>query len=55
MKPSYIGQIWLEIVFNRGMALLVTSQCLEQSKKGVKDQEPIQSSTTPDPGYQMGK
>ena len=26
-----------------------------ESKKGGKDQELIQSSTTPDPGYQMGK
>ena len=26
-----------------------------QSKKEGKDQEPIQSSTTPDPGYQTGK
>ena len=26
-----------------------------QSKKGVKAQESIQSSTTPDPGYHMGK
>ena len=25
-----------------------------QSKKGGKDQESIQSSTTPDPGYHMG-
>ena len=25
---------------------------IEQSKKGCKDQESIQSSTTPDPGYQ---
>ena len=25
---------------------------LKQSKKGCKDQESIQSSTTPDPGYQ---
>ena len=25
------------------------------SKKGGKDQESIQSSTTPDPGYHMGK
>ena len=25
------------------------------SKKDGKDQETIQSSTTPDPGYQMGK
>ena len=26
-----------------------------ESKKGGKDQETIQSSTTPDPGYHMGK
>ena len=26
-----------------------------QSKKGDKDQESIQWSTTPDPGYHMGK
>ena len=26
-----------------------------ENKKGGKDQELIQSSTTPDPGYQMGK
>ena len=26
-----------------------------QSKKGGKDQESIQSSTKPDPGYHMGK
>ena len=26
-----------------------------QSKKDGKDQETIQSSTTPDPGYHMGK
>ena len=26
-----------------------------ESRKGSKDQESIQSSTTPDPGYQMGK
>ena len=26
-----------------------------KSKKGGKDQESIQSSTTPDPGYYMGK
>ena len=27
----------------------------KQSKKDGKDQETIQSSTTPDPGYHMGK
>ena len=30
--------------------------CIQyESKKGGKDQESIQSSTTPDPGYQTGK
>ena len=30
--------------------------CIQyDSKKGGKDQESIQSSTTPDPGYKMGK
>ena len=28
---------------------------LKQSKKDGKDQETIQSSTTPEPGYHMGK
>ena len=28
---------------------------LKGSKKSGKDQETIQSSTTPDPGYHMGK
>ena len=28
---------------------------LYKSKKDVKDQDTIQSSTTPDPGYRMGK
>ena len=28
---------------------------LQLSKKDVKDQETIQSSTTPDPGYHIGK
>ena len=26
-----------------------------QNKKGGKDREPIESSTTPDPGYHKGK
>ena len=33
------------------MAALNSFQC----KKGDKDQESIQSNTTPDPGYHMGK
>ena len=29
--------------------------CCDKSKKDGKDQETIQSSTTPDPGYHKGK
>ena len=36
--------------------LLYVALCVQyESKKESKDQESIQSSTTPDPGYQMGK
>ena len=36
--------------------LLYVVLCVQyESKKESKDQESIQSSTTPDPGYQMGK
>ena len=36
--------------------LIYEAQCEQyESKKGGKDQETIQSNTTPDPGYQMGK
>ena len=31
------------------------NQCMYPSKKGAKDQESIQSSTTPDTGYHMRK
>ena len=33
----------------------VSIKMLYKSKKDGKDQESIQSSTTPDPGYHMGK
>ena len=35
--------------------LIYINRLYNQSKKGGKDQESIQSSTTPDPGYHMGK
>ena len=35
--------------------LKVNKTTSSQSKKGGKDQESIQSSTTPDPGYNIGK
>ena len=40
-----------------GVSILIYSLCLipYQSKKGDNDQEWIQSSTTLDPGYHMGK
>ena len=34
---------------------LLGSSLTNKSKKHGKDQESIQSSTTPDPGYHMGK
>ena len=34
---------------------LVAEESLSKVKKGGKDQETIQSSTTPEPGYHMGK
>ena len=37
-----------------GRLLLLGKQTSSESKKGGKDQELIQSSTTPDPGYHMG-
>ena len=33
--------------------MLVVTPCPTESKKDSKDQESIQSSTTPDPGYHM--
>ena len=55
-----------EIVFNSIVLTLNTNFVLANSiyptyrvfnlsKKGGKDQESIHSSTTPDPGYRMGK
>ena len=48
----------LMILNNRGTyacAFTKSVQCFCKSKKGCKDQETIQSSTTPDPGYLIGK
>ena len=45
-KKKHVGEKWQQVIAN----------CLGlQSKKDSKDQESIQSSTTPVPGYQMGK
>ena len=40
------------IQFNR---VTISGEVMYKSKKGGKDQETIQSSTTPDQGYHMGK
>ena len=37
------------------LKLVRLSKKKSDSKKGGKDQETIQSSTTPDPGYNIGK
>ena len=39
----------------RSKSLFVPEKKTSQRKKGGKDQDKIQSSTTPDPGYHMGK
>ena len=46
---SYMYQLCSFNVFLRCLRLT------KENKKGGKDQETIQSSTTPDPGYHMGK
>ena len=35
--------------------LVLVNSLFSKSKKGGKDKDSIQSSTTPDPGYHMGK
>ena len=47
-KTSYLHYIIL-------LRMLVPTSGLRKSKKESKNQESIQSSTTPFPGYQMGK
>ena len=42
-------------VHNIEIFKLARNMKVAKSKKGDKDQELIQSSTTPDPGYHMGK
>ena len=45
---------YLSIIWKSTKEQILTIQLLE-SKKDGKDQETIQSSTTPEPGYHMGK
>ena len=40
---------------DNGTCLIIFGEWVSQSKIGGKDQESIQSSTTPGPGYHMGK
>ena len=41
--------------YTRGQAPFFSSLVSKKSKTGGKDQESIQSSIKPDPGYHMGK
>ena len=47
------GRVPYKVYLNNNPRLTVTQ--FMTSKKGGKDQESIQSSTTPDPEYHMGK
>ena len=61
----YVVGLWRYKVFCGYLVFLGGGGCVtselyffrvnSKSKKDNKDQEPIQSSTTPVPGYQMGK
>ena len=53
VKKLLVGNcfcLFFQMEVNRGFTDLIC-----KSKKGGKDQESIQSSITPDPGYHMGK
>ena len=52
-----LGQVWYIFVSIPDLCRhfyfnVISLSANKQSKKGCKDQESIQSSTTPDPGYQ---
>ena len=47
---NMVPKIIISLIWSYSYALATNSDKL--SKKGCKDQESIQSSTTPDPGYQ---
>ena len=47
------GEIFLKILLHKSH--FKRENWESKSKKDSKDQESIQSSTTPDPGYHMGK
>ena len=49
-KPLYIGMVTLQII--TGTCSKIGENNTFESKTGCKDQESIQSSTTPDQGYQ---
>ena len=45
----------VEIIYKMSKPYKKDDQLARKSKKEAKDQESIQSSTTPDPGYHVGK
>ena len=49
-----LAQIWPNFECWLG-SFVIFHWIAKKSKKGDKDQESMQSSTTPDPGYHMGK
>ena len=51
-KRTIIKILDIACAFNTTQNMIIMKY---QSKKGGKDPESIQSSTTPDPGYPMGK
>ena len=53
--PSQRQTVWTQINSICTNELLWVCVCTQSKKKDGKDQETIQSSTTPDPGYHMGK
>ena len=48
----FVTSLYVNLIF---LFISLTLSISKKSKKGGKDQELIQLSTTPDPGYQMGK
>ena len=53
--PASDDFIFSLLVSTKFQLLVKTNIPKYKSKKGGKDQEGIQSSSTPDPGYHMGK
>ena len=55
-KMTFVSRLrsW-RVLLRDSQCVRIDSGKVHQSKNDGKDQESIQSSTTPDPGYHMGK